>query len=192
MLAQFGQKLNERFEKSATTAWPWLEPRLAYANARIPQALILAGVVARQPEWAERGLSTLNWLVAHQASSAGHFCPVGSEGAGPSEFGTVQYDQQPIEAWATVSACLTAAGYRETYRYRTLADWAFGWFMGQNVRGLALANAITGACSDGLQCDGLNLNQGAESTLAYLISLAEIRQANEPVPSLELSRPVYS
>jgi hypothetical protein len=126
----------------------------------------------------ERGLQALRWLVEVQTSEDSHFRPVGSNGFYRQGGPRANFDQQPIEAQATVSACLEA--------YRTTADpwWyeqahsAFDWFLGRNDLGLEVCSYNTGGCCDGLHVDRLNGNQGAESTLAFLLSVAEMQLMN--------------
>lgn len=181
LLMLFGQRLRDAFQNCESDDWPWMEQRLAYANARIPQALIVAGDICRRPEWVAKGLDVLSWLMRQQTAPSGCFSPVGSEGAGPDEIGIVQYDQQPVETWASVSACLTASRFGEFDQFRTLAQWSFSWFLGRNVLGLPMCQPESGACFDGLQRNGLNWNQGAESTLSYLCALTEIKLARRGV-----------
>lgn len=156
-----------------------MESRVAYANARIPQAMIKAGHVLNDSKILSMGLASLNWLLARQTSENGDFAPVGSEGAGPSDFGTTQFDQQPIEAASMVSACLTAYAVSGESHYFTEATRCFGWFLGRNVHGLTMVNSEYGGCFDGLQRDGVNRNQGAESTISYLTAFAELRAASD-------------
>lgn len=132
-----------------------------------------------EPAMLERGLLALRWLTAQQTAEDGHFRPIGSNGFYPRGGVRARFDQQPIEAQATVSACL------EAYRI-TLDNWwydraqsAFDWFIGGNDLGLDLYSPETGGCRDGLHIDRVNQNQGAESTLAFLLSLAEMKLAQD-------------
>ena len=167
-------KLEACFVANATSDWKWMEPRLAYANARIPQALMLAGTVLERPDLVARGINVLSWLIHKQRTSTGVFSPVGANGASPAEFGTLQYDQQPIEASSTLAACLTAFQITKENRFLTAAESCLAWFLGANALGLPLVSSETGACYDGLERTGINQNQGAESTLAYLASLVDL------------------
>jgi hypothetical protein len=120
-------------------------------------------------------MKALRWLVGVQTSQQGQLRPIGSNGFYKRNGARADFDQQPIEAQTTVSACLAA--------YRTTADpwWyeqaqrAFDWFLGWNDLGLELYAAQTGGCRDGLHADRSNENQGAESMLAFLLSFAEMR-----------------
>lgn len=157
--------------------WRWPEPRLRYANARLPEALIAAGATIEDPRMVSAGLSLLEWLVEVESGERGFsFTPVG--GRGPDERGPA-FDQQPIEAFAMVDACLRA--YRATGEddWLTLAGRAGRWFLGDNDVGVSLYDPATGAGFDGLEAAGVNRNRGAESTLSVLGSLLALGAAVE-------------
>jgi glycosyltransferase involved in cell wall biosynthesis len=182
-------RLMELFSRSAQPDWPWFEEELTYDNAKLAHALILSGRAAGQPAVLERGLAALRWLAEVQTSEDGHFQPIGSNGFYRRGGPRARFDQQPIEAQAMVSACLEA--YRatsDTWWYEQ-AHRAFDWFLGWNDLGLELYSPGTGGCRDALHVDRVNGNQGAESTLAFLLSLVEMRIMqnavivfNEPAP----------
>jgi glycosyltransferase involved in cell wall biosynthesis len=182
-------RLMELFDRSAQPDWPWFEEDLTYDNAKLAHALILSGRAAGQQEVFERGLAALRWLVEVQTSENGHFRPIGSNGFYRRGGPRARFDQQPIEAQAMVSACLEA--YRATSDpwWYEQAHRAFDWFLGWNDLGLEIYSSSTGGCRDALHVDRVNGNQGAESTLAFLLSLAEMRimqnavtAFNEPAP----------
>jgi len=157
--------------------WKWFEDVLAYSNARLPQALIRAGMRSGNEEMVAAGLEALDWLVAIQrCETKGHFVPIGSQGFYSKKTERARFDQQPIEACAVVSACLQA--YRATGLTRWCKDaWsAFNWFLGANDLQIALYDPSTGGCRDGLHPDRANENQGAESTLSFLMALLEMRE----------------
>jgi glycosyltransferase involved in cell wall biosynthesis len=160
--------------------WKWFENGLAYSNARLPQALIRAGMRAANEEMVLAGLEALDWLVTLQRCDAkGHFVPIGSQGFYTKGSEKARFDQQPVEASAVVSAALQA--YRATGkgRWRKEAWSAFNWFLGDNDLQIALYDPTTGGCRDGLHPDRANENQGAESTLSFLLALLEMRQVEE-------------
>lgn len=177
LLTQLGLRLQQLYAANATIAWPWMEARLSYANARIPQAMMIAGEALDARELISGGMTSLTWLMDHQVAPSGCFSPVGSQGAGPSDLGSVQFDQQPVEVWSSVSACITAARFGLSEKFLKRSAWCFEWFLGGNVLGRPVAESGTGACCDGLEQTGLNRNQGAESTLSYLCAHAELSQA---------------
>ena len=162
------------YERTATPDWPWFEEVLSYDNARLPHALIAGGRDGGDPRSLEIGLLALGWLVEVQRAPQGHFRPVGCHGFYRRRGVRARFDQQPVEANATVAACLEA--YRATHdpRWMDEARSSFEWFLGRNDLGQELYDPATGGCCDGLQEDRVNRNQGAESTLAFLLSLAEM------------------
>jgi hypothetical protein len=170
-------RLMQGFEQCAAQEWPWCEEVVTYDNAKLAHALILAGGATGQQKVLDTGLSSLRWLAELQTSEHGYFRPVGCNGFYKRGETRANFDQQPIEAHAMVSACLEA--YRTTsdpYWYEQAAR-AFDWFLGWNDLGLELYSPSSGGCCDGLQVDRLNQNQGAESTLSFLLSLAEMKLA---------------
>lgn len=172
---QLLDKLMFRYTETATEDWPWFENALTYDNAMLAHALLRSG----NERLVETGLTSLRWLIDLQTSSYGHFQPIGSNGFYTKGFPRAFFDQQPLEAQSTVSACLAAfevTGDEEWYR---TAIRVFKWFSGFNDLGLPLYDQQTGGCRDGLHIDRVNQNQGAESTLSYLIALAELQLAHK-------------
>jgi len=173
------KELTERlvtiFDKVAEPGWTWFEQSLTYDNAKLAHALIVSGRAMRQKNVYERGIQSLRWLVGVQTSQYGQLRPIGSNGFYKRNGARAEFDQQPIEAQTTVSACLEA--YRATADpwWHRQAQRAFDWFLGSNDLGLELYARQNGGCRDGLHPDRGNQNQGAESTLAFLLSLAEMR-----------------
>jgi glycosyltransferase involved in cell wall biosynthesis len=158
----------------ATEDWPWFEPIATYDNARLCQALILGGQWLPHPEALEIGLKSLRWLASLQKTQAGHFRPIGSNGFCERDGARADFDQQPVEAQAMVSACLEAYRATEDPAWSREAKRAFEWFLGRNDLGVPLYDSNSGGCSDGLHADRVSENQGAESTLAFHLSLAEM------------------
>ena len=180
-------KLLKIYQITRTPDWNWFEEGLAYSNARLPQALLLAGSRASNKEWLAAGLESLTWLEKQQRCTInGHFVPIGSQGFYSKTGGRARFDQQPLEANATVCACLEA--YRATgeERWRTQAWTAFNWFLGDNDLKTSLYDPSTGGCRDGLHADRANENQGAESTLSFLMALLEMQQLEVVTPELTL------
>jgi glycosyltransferase involved in cell wall biosynthesis len=169
-------RLMALFDKVAQPGWTWFEDGLAYDNAKLAHALIVTGRATGEKKVYERGIEALRWLVGVQTSRHGQLRPIGSNGFYRRDGARADYDQQPIEAHTTVSACLEA--YRATSDpwWYEQAQRAFDWFLGWNDLGEELYCPQTGGCRDGLHPDRSNENQGAESMLAFLLSLAEMRQ----------------
>jgi glycosyltransferase involved in cell wall biosynthesis len=159
-----------------TPDWVWFEEGLAYDNARLPQALMMTGVATQTPEYVQAGLRSLRWLMTRQTTPAGHFRPVGTAGFGELRQLPRPFDQQPVEATATIAACLTAWRADGDAEWKALATRAFTWFLGSNDLSVALVDPHTGSCRDGLHPDRANENRGGESVVCYLLGLAEIRQ----------------
>ena len=173
-------RLLDAYDTYRADDWKWFESGLAYSNARLPQALLRAGVRAANEEMVAAGLEALDWLVALQRCEVkGHFVPIGTQGFYSKTTERARFDQQPVEACAVVSACLQA--YRATGkgRWRKEAWSAFNWFLGDNDLQIALYDPTTGGCRDGLHPDRANENQGAESTLSFLMALLEMRKLEE-------------
>jgi glycosyltransferase involved in cell wall biosynthesis len=178
-------KLIQRYADAATDEWHWFEEVVSYANAKLPHAMILNGRCLNNAAMLELGLKTLRWLVKVQTSPAGAFRPVGSNGFYQRGQAPAQFDQQPIEAQATVSACIEAYHATNDPFWVAEARRAFEWFLGRNDLGLALYDPGTGGCRDGLHVDRLSQNQGAESTLAFLLALAEKRALQNTLTSFK-------
>lgn len=158
-----------------TPDWPWFEDSLSYCNAHLPCALLLGGESLGKREMTEAALKSLEWLVGIQRPDGRHFVPIGSNGFYPRDATRARFDQQPIEAYATLSACLEAYRITGEERWQKEARRTFDWFFGHNDLRLPLYDAATGGCRDGLHSDRVNQNEGAESTLAFLLSLLEWR-----------------
>jgi glycosyltransferase involved in cell wall biosynthesis len=173
-------RLLESYRTHRSVDWKWFENGLAYSNARLPQALIRTGNRSGKMEMVSAGLEALEWLAMIQrCERKGHFVPIGSHGFYSKNTEKARFDQQPVEACAMVSGSLQA--YRATGqgRWRKDAWTAFNWFLGDNDLQIALYDPTTGGCRDGLHPDRANENQGAESTLSFLMALLEMRKLEE-------------
>jgi glycosyltransferase involved in cell wall biosynthesis len=159
-----------------TPDWIWFEEGLAYDNARLPEALIVTGMATRNRGYVDAGLKSLRWLMTQQTSPLGHFRPVGTAGFGEQRKPPRAFDQQPVEATATIAACLSALRAEDDAEWKTEATKVFSWFLGSNDLSVALVDTETGSCRDGLHPDRANENRGGESAVCYLLGLAEIRQ----------------
>ena len=172
LLEASAQQLMELHDEHSRHDWNWFEPILSYDNARLSEALIRAGKALNDEDRLELGLSTLRWLIAHQTGPRGSFRPVGSNGFGRAYSQSLAFDQQPVEAWATIDACAAAFAATDHDEWRSHARHSFGWFFGDNDAGIPIADIATGGCYDGLMATGINRNQGAESILSlHLASL---------------------
>lgn len=172
--AKLAADLTDRLDATRTPDWRWFEDYLSYANATLAHALLAAGRVMRNERYLRSALDSLEWLIGVQTSAGGLFEPVGSARRHRRGEEKPVFDQQPIEAAATVAACQEAYRVTREPAWHDLAHWAFEWFRGANPSGTPVADPITGACYDGVTPEGLNHNQGAESTLAYLQAAADL------------------
>lgn len=184
ILAKFPDIHLALLEKTRRPEWQWFEIVLAYDNARLPQALIRAGQALGRQDLIDCGLATLDWIVAKQTSPEGRFRAVGTESFGRSYEDPLQFDQQPLEAQATVDACTAAYEATGDQRWRDEAERAYRWFLGGNDLNLPLASVADGGCFDGLMPTGLNRNQGAESILALQLANCAISGVSNAVQSV--------
>ena len=171
-------RLLERFQSNGDGQWPWFENQLTYSNARLPQALIVSGAAMKNDEMIAAGLRSLEWLDQIQTGDHGVFSLIGNNGFYERGKPKAEFDQQPVEANAMVSGCLDALRVTGDQRWADRARRAFMWFLGQNQLMQSLYDPRTGGCRDGLQPNRLNENQGAESTLSFLLALTELRLAD--------------
>ena len=183
------ERLLNLFRRTSDDKWPWFEDRVAYSNARLPQALMVSGAWMDHEEMKLAGLRSLRWLVDIQCSETGDFAPVGSDGFYRRGGRKALFDQQPVEACAMVSGCLTAGRITGDGQWAQHARRAFSWFLGQNHLQQSLYDTTTGGCRDGLHADRMNENQGAESTLSFLLTLLEMRFAARTTPMTQDTAP---
>ncbi len=181
--SKLAEQLVGLFNETQTDDWLWFEESLNYDNAKLPHALILSGYWMGQPEILEIGLKSLRWLAKLQTSASGVFSPVGAPGFYMRGGQCARFDQQPLEAYAMLSACLEAFRATSDPFWSGEAQRAFEWFLGRNDLGLPLYDSTSGGCRDALHADRVNQNQGAESTLAFYLSLAEMQLAQNVIQS---------
>jgi glycosyltransferase involved in cell wall biosynthesis len=173
-----------------TPDWAWFEEGLAYDNARLPQALIVTGCSTGAPQYLSAGLRSLHWLMSLQTTPTGLFRPVGSRSFGAAKrTHPLPFDQQPLEATASISACLAAWRAEGDVTWRACAERAFAWFFGGNDLSLSLIDRESGGCRDGLHPDRANQNFGGESVVSYLLSFAEMRQLDH-LSGEQMKRPL--
>jgi hypothetical protein len=169
-------KLMELHQQIATNDWQWLETGVTYENGLLPHALVLSGHRRGESAVLQIGLRILEWLATLQRAPRGNFRPIGSNGFYHQNSQRADFDQQPIEACATVAASIAAYRVTEHPAWLNEARLAFEWFLGRNDLAAQVYDPSSGGCHDGLHADRVNENQGAESTLAFLLSLADLYQ----------------
>jgi len=174
------RRLLEMYESVRRPDWKWFENVVAYGNARLSQAMLLVGSACGDDPMVSAGLESLEWLMETQRrETSGHFVPIGSQGFYRQGGEKARFDQQPIEAAGAVSACLQAFRITRDSRWRSRTWSAFNWFLGDNDLQVPLYDSVSGGCRDGLHPDRANENQGAESTLSFLMALLEMRSLHE-------------
>jgi len=175
-MKELAERLNLAYRRNSSDNWPWFETRLTYENARIPQALMAAAYLLGDDEMIQNSTKALSWLIHVQTDRSGNFMPIGSDGFYAKGGPRAIYDQQPVEAAATIDACCEAyrctddsVWQRETWR-------AYSWYLGANSERMSLVDPDTGGCRDGLSDRSVNQNQGAEATLGFLSATLAVRQ----------------
>jgi hypothetical protein len=168
---KLAEELLALFKDRSSKEWPWCEDTVTYANGKLSHVLILAGQWIPHAEMHEIGIASLKWLLKKQTAPEGHLSIIGNANWHQRSGTTSTFDQQPIEAMCLIEAC--AEAFRSTRDIFWLEEGrrCLGWFMGRNDLNEKIYDFNTGGCRDGLQATGANANQGAESTLSWLISL---------------------
>jgi len=168
-------RLFDQFKNNATESWPWPENALNYANGKLSHALLLSGQWIQRSDMVDMGLRSLKWLLTIQTEN-NHFVPIGNNGWYEKGGTKARFDQQPIEANAMIGACIEAFNVTRDKTWIDNAVMCFNWFLGHNDLNIPLYDPKTGGCRDGLMADGINQNEGAESTLAWLLSLMTLQK----------------
>jgi glycosyltransferase involved in cell wall biosynthesis len=174
---ELAERLFKRLSDHATPDWPWPEDTITYANGVIPQALIVSGRELERPDMVDAGIKSLRWLIDIQTDPRGHFAPIGNDGWFVRGGAPARFDQQPTEAQHMVDALLEVHQMTGEERWLEDARRCFEWFLGRNDLQQAVADDVSGGCRDGLRPDGVNQNQGAESTIAWLHATMKLHLA---------------
>ncbi len=194
VLENLGEKLLKLYKQVNAPDWSWFEDVVSYGNAILPHALLICGNELDRDDMKDAALQSLQWLVDLQHTSDGYFNFIGNRGFYRRNGDKTASDQQPIEAQAMVSACLYAYTITNDMHWYQYARAAFEWLLGRNHLGQLLYVTTTGGCRDGLHPNAVNQNQGAESTLSYLISSVELQhlesmmefvRPQEPLPQMQ-------
>ena len=175
ILQEGAERLTSLHAAAARADWIWFEPVLAYDNCRLPEAMLRAGVRLERADLIACGLETLRWINDVQIAKRGHYRPVGSNSFGNAHELPRPFDQQPVEIWAAIDAASAAYDVTADDIWLSHAQRAYDWFAGGNDRGVVVADPVSGTCRDGINPRGLNLNEGAESVLAYQHATYAIR-----------------
>jgi hypothetical protein len=167
------EQLLKLYERESSADWHWFEAYLTYCNSRLPQALFEGYERIRDEDYLQVAKESCNFILKVQMSN-GVFVPVGNKGWYQKGGLRAMYDQQSVEASCMVETAVAAFQATRKSHFRTVARTVFAWYLGKNTKGLSVYNPNTGGCYDGLNPDGLNLNQGAEATVTYLLARLEL------------------
>ena len=179
LLRDLGGRLQEMLATYRRPGWDWFESVLAYDNARLPEAMMRAGRRLNDAALRQDGLATMAWLDHIQTNEQSQFRAVGTDSFGRAYALPLAFDQQPVEAWATIDAARVAATLAEPERWLEAARRAYAWYLGAIDLGLPLGSSVEGGCFDGLMSDRVNLNQGAESVLSFQFACCAMREMTE-------------
>ncbi len=174
VLRSMAEHIHGILRENAKEDWPWWEDWLTWGNAKLPHALLVAGATLNRPDMIDDAVRSLRWLVDVQTGDGGQLSIVGNNGWYVRGSERARFAQQPIEAKGMVQTCLAAAAVTGEQQWADHACRCFEWFTGRNDIGQALYDPATGGGQDGLEANGVNANQGAESTLAYILSVLEL------------------
>ena len=187
-LQSLAQRLFDLFQTNSSEEWPWGEDIVAYANARLPQALIAAGQWLEDEAMWRQGVRSLEWLLKIQTAKDGHLSLIGNKGWFKRGGKRARFDQQPIEVAALVDACYEAYTATQNKIWHTEMNRCFDWFLGRNDLREIVYDFSTGGCRDGLQSAGGNRNEGGESTVCWLMALHRMHEtAQTDTPEVEES-----
>lgn len=186
--ALLAQRLYNLFHKNAAPNWPWCEDILTYDNATLPHALILGGQWIPDGDMVRQGLESLDWLYRLHLNQEGGISLIGNQGWMRRSGERARFSQQAVDAMALVEACAEAFRCTQDPLWRTRARTCFDWFLGGNDTQSVIYDYHTGGCRDGLEPDGPNLNEGAESTLAWLVSALTMQDLSRSAVVVETSR----
>ncbi len=182
---KLADRLFQQYRQNATDDWPWIEDIVTYANGKISQALIMSGRSQKNDEMMQAGLRSLAWLMKIQTDVKGYFVPIGNNGWYPRGGTKARFDQQPIEALNMIEACREAYEATNDAKWLTRAQRCLEWYLGRNDLNAPLYDHKTGGCCDGLQANGPNRNQGAESSLVCFLALLNLNQLRSRQISVE-------
>jgi glycosyltransferase involved in cell wall biosynthesis len=190
LLVELTARLRKRLADTRRPDWNWFESVLSYDNARLPEALIVAGRCLGDADAVAEGIATLAWLDKVQTGEEGNFRAVGTESFGLPYSTPGRYDQQPLEAWATIDAAIAAHIATRDPRWIEMGWRAYRWYLGANDVGVPIASVSDGDCYDGLMADRANLNRGAESVLSFQLATSAMqRLANRTGHSIASDSP---
>ncbi len=167
-ISTFANQLTAAFYKNSVNSWRWFESDLNYNNALLSEALLIAGDVLKNQTYTNLGLTSLTFLISKTFSKT--YLPIGHSDWYKNKQKRSNYDQQPEDPASMILALICAYEQTGNVHYKKLANKCFSWFLGNNTQKKSLYDFVNGGCFDGLHPDRVNLNQGAESLVSYLMS----------------------
>jgi hypothetical protein len=177
-MIELTNQLLKIYENGNSVDWCWFEPCLTYCNGRLPQALFEAYQHIRDDDYLQVAKDSFNFILKVQISK-GVFTPIGNKGWYKKDGQRAIYDQQSVEAACMVETAVAAFRVTRNNDFRTSAQIIFAWYLGKNTQGLRIYNPNTGGCYDGITPEGLNLNQGAEAAVTYLLARLDLESIIE-------------
>ena len=178
-----------QYEENNYPDWHWFEDILTYANAVLPHALFVASLTFDNKRYREVAEEACEFLLAN-TFNGGHFSFIGCNGWYERGGTRATFDQQPLEAASTVMMLRAAHDATADDRFLRLQRKAFDWFLGANDVRVPLYDFRTRGCNDGIERDGVNTNQGAESTLSFFLSLLAMVESYATVEKTKVGKSV--
>lgn len=181
--------LADQYDQYTDGAWQWFEDSITYSNAILPWAMLLAYKVTKKDRFEQIGLESLKFLESKTFSN-GYFKPIGCNGWLHKGEAPAEYDEQPVEACETMLAYMDAYKITGNELFLVRAKTCFSWYCGKNSKKLNLIDAETGGCCDGIESDGLNLNQGAESIISFWVACVEMKKCIDADKQNKIVHPI--
>ena len=183
---KLADSLIQRFQDEVKDDWHWFEPHLTYDNTRLSQALFIAYTIVGKQEYLDVAKESMDFMLKTQMIN-GNFTPIGNDGWYKRGGKRAFYDQQPIEASAMVEAAVDAFYITGEKSYMQAANTIFEWFLGKNMQKVMVYNPDTAGCFDGVTPNKVNLNQGAESSIAYLLARLKVEELNQKLEGTQIA-----
>jgi len=175
LIRKLADRLVESYNSSSSDEWQWFEGYMTYSNSRLPESLFCAYLATEDKKYLDIGKKTLDFLIS-VTFEEDVFEPIGQNGWYSRNGKKARFDQQPVDTASMVQTLLLAKSATGNEEYMNKAMDAFHWFLGKNVLNQMVYNEFTGGCHDGLGHASVNLNQGAESTISYIIARLSLAQ----------------
>lgn len=180
IFSRMSEQLYDCYIEHKDENWFWYEDILSYSNGRLPHALLMAGQYKNNKKYIAAGLESLEWLYEQLMEDNNKFISlIGNDGWLVKGEEKAKFDQQPVEIPPLIDACYQAYIITKDYKWINRINITFSWFLGNNERQEPICDFATGGCYDGLTANMFNQNQGAESTLSWLLALLRMTKINQ-------------